>query len=125
MSEVAEPVERDGLELDSNLLGAALHLAVSRSVRTGERRKQIVEGAIFFNNDHDVMDILCYAHRAEGGGMARRAGIAPVVAGTIPIAAGGCVLAQSASARAIAKEQKAGRDRPMVLVKVKLRLPRR
>ena len=65
MSEVAEPVEGDGLELDSDLLGAALDLAVSRSVRTWERRKQIVEAAIFLNHDHNVTDVLCYAHQSE------------------------------------------------------------
>ena len=59
MSEVAEPVEGNGLELDSDLLRADLHLAVSRSVRAGERRKQIVEGTIFLNHDHNVTDVPC------------------------------------------------------------------
>ena len=57
--------------------------------------------------------------------MAPGAGNAPVVAGTIPGAVCGCSLPQSANARAIEKEQNAGRDRLMAIVKVKLRLPRR
>ena len=57
--------------------------------------------------------------------MAPGAGNAPVVAGTIPGEVCGCNLPQPANVRASAKEQKAGRDRLMVVFKVRLRLPRR